>query len=132
MLFTGTASPEILITEKEAKLPADNTRSRGIFLGPTINVLLPRPHAGKLKSPLQLKVKFENHGGATINLDTLLVTYMRKPTIDLTPRVRPFADAGGIDMARAEVPPGTHRIWIEVKDTNGESGWAQLQLDVIR
>jgi hypothetical protein len=44
--------------------------------------------------------------------------------VDLTPRVKPFIQARGIDMPDAEVPPAEYAIKVDVKDTDGHPGTA--------
>jgi len=113
---------EILITEQEAKLPADPTRERDIIRGPTVRVVSPAPDAGTVKSPLYLRLKFDSHGGAMIDIDTIKITYKRLPPVDLTQRLKPFTKLDGIEMSTAEVPPGTHTLRVDVKDTAARSG----------
>jgi hypothetical protein len=124
------AAAEVLITAEESKLPVNNVSRRAMFLGPTIEIISPRSDLGPVRSPVRLVLKFRNHGGAQVNLDTLSVTYLKKPTIDLSARVAPFATAEGINMPIAEVPPGSHRLWFDIEDSNGEIGSAELTLQI--
>jgi hypothetical protein len=113
-----------LITPSEAALPAEQiTRihERGITRGPTLVVVSPPPTAGMMKSPVALKIKYEAHGGAKIDVDSVLLTYMRTPEIDLTQRIKTFIATDGINVQDAEVPPGTHTIRVVVSDSNGRS-----------
>jgi hypothetical protein len=120
----------LLITTDEARLPDNGVRRRAIFLGPIIQVSARSSAGVHLKSPIHFKVTFQTRLGANIDLDSLSVTYQRLPPQDLTSRVLPFSSNAGIDIPDAEVPPGKHRIWVEVKDTNGDSGWGEVILDV--
>jgi len=128
--FGTRAAAEVLITAEEAKLPTNNVSRRAMFLGPTIEIISPRPDLGPVRSPVRLVLRFRNHGGAQVNLDTLSVTYLKKPTIDLSARVAPFATAEGINMPIAEVPPGSHRLWFDIEDSNGEIGSVELTLQI--
>jgi hypothetical protein len=92
----------------------------------------PSPAAGTIKSPLILKVRFESHGTSKIDVDSVLVTYMKKPAVDLTQRIKPFVGATGIDVEDAEVPPGTHTLRVNVTDTEGRSGWADFTFSVAK
>jgi len=83
-----------------------------------------------MKSPLNLKIRFEGHGGARIDVDSVLLTYMKQPEIDLTQRLRPFIAATGIDVLDAEVPPGTHMIRVNVTDTDGHSSSTDFTFSV--
>jgi hypothetical protein len=130
VLLAGPAGALQLITASEAALPVDQSRERGISRGPTVVIVSPSPAAGTIKSPLVLKVRFESHGAAKIDVDSVLITYMKKPAVDLTQRIKPFVEATGIDVENAEVPPGTHTLRVNVTDTEGRSGWADLTFSV--
>lgn len=109
-----------LITPKEAKLPdaAGSLNTRGISRGPGIKVVSPEPGV-QTKGPFDFKVDFEPRGGSTIDKSSVKVTYMKSPTIDLTPRLKSSVSETGIDMKNAEVPPGEHQVKISVKDSDG-------------
>jgi hypothetical protein len=123
-----------LITPSEAALPEQPSigHERGISRGPTVQVVLPPPGAGTLKSPLDLKIMFESHNGATVNVDSVLLTYMRLPAVDLTQRVRDFIAPTGVEIKQAEVPPGTHTIRVSVSDSNGRTGSADVTFSVTK
>jgi hypothetical protein len=77
-----------LITSSEAALPAEQVtgRERGITRAPNVVIVSPSRAAGTLKSPLSLKIRFESYGGAEIDVDSVLLTYLKKPAVDLTQR----------------------------------------------
>ena len=122
----------VLVTSDEAKLPppkgAIAVASRGITRGPRIE--LAEIDKGELHSPLHLQIKFQAFGGASIDLNGLQVTYLRTPSVDLTPRVKPFAQSGGIDIPDAELPPGDHEVRIDVRDSDGRVSTASFILKV--
>jgi hypothetical protein len=126
LLGVKTTSAFQFITEKEAALPLNLDPKRAITRGPIITVISPAAGAGLVTSPLHFKVKFEGRGGAKIDVESTLVTYEKLPAVDLTQRIRAFVVSGGIDVENAEVPPGTHRIRIDVSDTNGRTGSIDL------
>lgn len=115
-----------LITEQEAALPADPLpnldRQGSPSRGPSVTVVSPPPGAGLVHSPLDLKLIFQAHGGAMIDVDSVVVTYRKKPAIDITQRIKPFITADGIDVSQAEVPPGTHQFLVRLKDKDGRLG----------
>lgn len=115
-----------LITKNEAALPADTAAHRGISRGPTIVVVSPSPGAGTIQSPIELKIKFESHGSATVDADSVLVTYVKAPGVDLTARIKPFIAASGIDVKGAEVPPGAHTVRVHVADSYGHESSADF------
>ena len=86
---------------------------------------------GPLRSPIRFKVKFRAFGDAEIDQLSIQVTYLKIPTIDLTSRIMPFANASGIDMPDADVPPGDHFIQLDVKDSNGRVGTRVILLAVV-
>jgi hypothetical protein len=131
LLISGPAQATQLITAEEAMLPppkgAIAMDRRGIFRSPKVEVVSP---SGAVHSPLRLQLKFESFGGATINPDSVKVIYLRTPNVDLTPRVKPFVQADGIDMLEAELPPGEYTVRVDVKDSDGRPGSLSFMLTV--
>jgi hypothetical protein len=112
-----------LVTEKEASLPDD---FYGDFRGsptpgPEVEVVSPSL-SGLISSPFHFKVRFKAHGGATIDRDSITITYRKMPAIDVTQRLGLFVRADETDVADAELPAGTHRFRIDVKDNRGRWG----------
>jgi hypothetical protein len=129
--LTPVYAATVLITQEEAKLPppkgAIAVDRRGITRGPKIKVL---DESGPLHSPMHLQVMFESFGGAKIDLDSVKVTYLRTPNVDLTPRIRPFVQNAGIDIPDVELPVGEHMVRIDVKDSDGRIGSTNIILKV--
>jgi hypothetical protein len=120
----------ILITEQEARLPGVHVgaTSRGITRGPSVELL----ESGEtLHSPVHFQVRFQAFGGNKINLDTLRVSYLKSPEIDLMPRLSRFIQRSGIDIPDAELPPGEHPFRIEVSDTEGRTRSSVFVLKVV-
>jgi hypothetical protein len=109
----------VLITPEEAQLPSPKGifASRAVTRGPRIDMT--GPDTSEVRSPLRLQLKFRGFGGAKINLDSLRVTYVKVPDVDLTSRVRPYAQLTGIEIPEAEAPPGDHLVRVEVQDSDG-------------
>jgi hypothetical protein len=121
----------ILITEEEAKLPPPKgavvTDRRGITRGPKVRFL---DESGPVHSPMHLQVMFESFGGAKIDLDSIKVTYLKTPNVDLTPRIKPFVQSAGIDMPDVGLPAGEHMVRIDIKDSDGRPGSASFVFKV--
>jgi hypothetical protein len=119
MAIPARAAP--LITAEEAALPPQKgavpNSGRGITRGPKIQV--PDVEAGVQTSPMHFQVKFQTFGGSSIDLEALKVTYLKTPVVDLTSRIKPFAQPTGIDMPDALLPPGDHLLRIDIKDSDG-------------
>lgn len=120
----------VLITSEEAQLPTVKGvyPSRAITRGPRVD--LAGPDSNDARSPLRLQLKFRGFGGATINLDSLRVTYLKQPNVDLTARVRPYAQPTGIEILDAEAPPGDHLVRVEVHDSEGRRTTTTFLLSV--
>lgn len=120
----------VLITREEAQLPTPKGvyASRAVTRGPRID--LSGPDTNDVRSPLRLQIKFRGFGGATINLDSLRVTYLKMPNVDLTSRVRPYAQPTGIEIPDAETPPGEHLVRVEVQDSEGRRSTTTFLLSV--
>lgn len=121
-LYAGAANALDLITEDEAKLPAvPRIASRGgITRGPSIRVVSPDPN-GQIKPPFAMNVRFQAHGGSKIDPASVKVTYLRKPAVDLTPRVKSGISEAGIALDNVNVPAGTHDIKVDVTDADGRT-----------
>ena len=119
MPIPARAAP--LITAEEAALPPQKgavpISGRGITRGPKIQV--PDAETGVQTSPMRFLVKFQAFGGSSIDLEALKVSYLKTPIVDLTPRIKPFAQPNGIDMPDAQLPPGDHLVRIDIKDSDG-------------
>src|SRR5713226_2854326 len=123
----GAAAALELITAREAALPdaaGINLKLgfRGVSRGPKVLVVSPAPDAGLVRSPLNLLLKFETHAGAIIEPQFVKLIYLKNPAINLTQRVGHLIKADGIEVNNADVPPGTHFIRVEVKDSAGRLG----------
>jgi hypothetical protein len=126
----GARAGVVLITPEEAQLPTPKGvhAARAVTRGPRID--LAGPDAGEARSPLRLQLKFRGFGGATINLDSLRVTYVKMPDVDLTSRVRPYAQQTGIEIPDAEAPPGEHLVRVEIHDSEGRRTTTTFMLSV--
>ena len=65
-----------------------------------------------------------------IEPDSVKVTYLKTPAVDLTPRVKSGIKADGIDVAKASLPPGEHQIRVTVKDSEGRETNSTLNISV--
>jgi hypothetical protein len=120
----------VLITEQEASLPAKRGvafDSRGITRAPRVELVQPVEVA---YSPMRFQIRFQPSGGATVDLTTLRVTYLKTPDVDITSRVGRFVQPTGIDMPDAEAPAGEHYLRIEITDSEGRARSSVFSLKV--
>jgi hypothetical protein len=125
------SAAHILITQDEAKLPpakgAFAVDRRGVTRSPKVILV---SGSEPVHSPMHFQLKFESFGGARVDPDSVKVTYLKNPNVDLTPRTKPFAQATGIDMPDAELPVGDHMLRVDVKDSDGRPGSVSFVLNV--
>jgi hypothetical protein len=119
----------ILITTEEAGLPAEKfvVAQRGISRAPQVELVEPTDHT---QSPLHFQVRFRAFGGSKISTNSLQITYLKNPEIDLVPRVTRFVQSSGIDIPDAEIPPGDHFFRVAITDSEGRSRSSVLELKV--
>ncbi len=132
VLFTSQlAISAPLISAKEAALPpaAGTLATRGISRGPAVKLASPEADT-PVVAPFDFKVSFEPRGDAKIDPGSVKVVYMKSPFVDLTPRLKSAISANGIDLAKADVPPGTHTIRVTVKDSEGRETNSVINLVV--
>jgi hypothetical protein len=128
---TPSFAGHVLITEEEAKLPppkgAVATDRRGVTRGPKVKFV---EEGEPVRSPMHLKLTFQSFGGAKIDPDSVKVTYLKTPNVDLTPRIKSFVQATGIDIPDVELPAGEHMVRVDVKDSDGRIGTTSFVLKV--
>lgn len=125
------AEPVRLITAEEARLPSADpgaAQERNLTRGPGIDAVAPPPIG--VSGTFRLAVKFKPRNSVAINPESVRVTYRRQPEVDLTPRLKPFVTATGIEAPAVIVPPGKHVIVIEATDKEGRIGRSQMTLTV--
>jgi len=133
MVATGHSvfAATILVTEAEANFPPPKEipppSDRGITRGPKIEF---EEDKVAHRAPLHLKLRFKTFGGSAIDLGAVKATYIRDPKVDLTSRIKPFAQQSGIDIPDAQLPPGEHLIQINIKDSDGRAASKIIKLRI--
>jgi hypothetical protein len=136
---------EVLIAAQEAKLPREanvvptispanpdqrfNTDRGTPLRPPDVSFESPKD---LISSPFRLHVIFTPHNGSRIDPDSVTVTLLTKPEVDLTNRLRPYITANGVNFAQAEAPPGDSPLRITLADSNGNLGTYVIDLRVQR
>ena len=133
LMGAGSAAAIDLITEDEARLPAlpKMATRGGITRGPGIKVVSPSPD-GQVKAPFAMKVEFQPHGGSKIDAGSIKITSLKKPAVDLTPRLKAAISESGINLGDANVPAGAHDIRIDVTDAEGRTKSETVSFTVIK
>jgi len=121
-----------LITAKEAALPpTTKVVTRGISRGPSIKFVTPTA-GSTVSSPFDLRIIFEPRGDSKVDVNSVKVTYLKFPYVDLTPRLKTAITASGINFQNAEVPGGEHAVKISVQDTEGRETNTEFNLIVAK
>lgn len=132
LTFQGSLLAAPLITAKEAALPpATKVASRGISRGPSVKFVNPTPDS-TVNSPFDLRVIFEPRGDSKVDVNSVKVTYLKFPYVDLTPRLKSAISVTGINFQNAEVPPGEHSVKLSVQDSEGRETNAVFNLVVAK
>ena len=130
LLLGAHARADVLITTNEAAQPPSSDVSRnvrGITRGPSADQIAPNPKEA-VHSPFELKIKFTAHNNAKVDPAAVKVIYEKHTPIELTDRLRKYMSSDGIDMPEAEVPPGTHLLRVELKDSLGRTSVSEVKL----
>ncbi len=113
---------------------ADEERLRSARRDPLApEILVDRPEQrDDYASPIDIVVRFLPQDGASIDLDTLKITY-GVLGIDVTDRVIGNAKVteAGIDAREAEMPAGRHRLTVIVADSEGRIGKRRFKFRVV-
>jgi hypothetical protein len=129
---SGDSQVVVLITEQEAALPPAAIAvgaTRAITRAPQIMLASPTS-PNVVPSPTHFRLEFRAHGGAQVDFNSLKVSYMKSPLVDLTERVKPFRQNNIIDIPKAFMPPGEHLIRVSVLDNGGRQASELLTLHV--
>ena len=130
-----------LVTEQEAKAsaryeaanPAQEYATRAFDpMGPRIEVVSPDlGTSAPLQSPLTIRVKFQSPSGAEIQPDTFRAQYGAF-RIDITERLLKATKVTkeGIQVDRAELPAGSHRLFLKIQDNADRSGEREVRFTV--
>lgn len=124
------AETVVLITEQEAALPTPpDLPFRGVTRGPAIEQVEPKA-AKVMTSPTPLKIRFRARNNTEIDPQSVQVTYVKTPLVDLTQRLKAVISDRGIDIESTRVPAGTHVLKIDVSDSVGRTSTALVRLVV--
>ncbi len=86
--------------------------------GPGIKVIEPPPDA-EYKAPIRLIINFVPKEGTAVDVKTFRLEYLKFVSIDITRRVANYVGPGGVNVEKADLPAGDHKLRITIKDTQG-------------
>src|SRR6516225_11958218 len=85
-----------------------------------------------VRSPVNIRIRFQAAANAKIDVNTLRVRYGRLG-IDLTRRILAHARStqSGVFVEDAELPRGRHRVTIQIADNMGRVGSKSFDFNVV-
>ena len=139
-LSCPSAADFVLVTpdEYEAHAAAEAEAPRSLLESrsddpeaPRIIVELPEASAA-YTSPVDIRIRFESSDDATLDLDTLEITYGIFGH-DVTQRITENATVteSGIEAPGAVLPSGRHRLKISISDTKGRVGERRFRFRIV-
>jgi hypothetical protein len=98
---------------------------------PSITIVSPQSTVRPISTPVRIEVAFETSPGARIVPDTFKVLYGLFK-IDVTSKIRPYAVVSehGLLAEKAVLPPGTHRLILQISDSAGRTAESEVKFSI--
>jgi hypothetical protein len=134
---TVSADPKWLITPEEAArvrpLTGDFKELAAAVEGPGPLIVVKNPKAlQRISSPVNIFVAFEpGKSGHPAAMETLLVTLIGLFDIDITDRLREYIIRTNLNVEDADLPTGTHRLRMSIKDVEGNPNERDVVIKVV-
>jgi len=137
LLITNSAlaQPLMLVTEEEM-LSSNQNKSRftpkatTVPNAPSIDLLAPQL-GSSVSSPTQIDLKFLPKNPAAVKPETFKAFYGTFQ-VDITSRLLKVAKVTtqGVNVPEASLPRGSHKITLNIEDTEGRIGSRTIEFDV--
>lgn len=126
------AAPLQLLSAAEAALP----ESKNFGFASTLRNEGPAIAAQDLEvdakdQTFTLLVAFTPKDGAAVDISTLKLECLKSSNIDLTPRIRDFANDEGIKADSISLPPGQYRFRVAISDFKGRFSEKEFMVKVL-
>jgi len=134
----ASAAPKWLITPEEAARVGTVTdefkEPVAAVGGPGPLIIVRNPKIlQNVPSPVDILVTFEpGESGRPPDMNTLNVTLIGFFTIDITDRILEYVRTAALDIKQAELPVGSHRLRMAIKDVEGNSNERDVVLWVVK
>lgn len=135
MLCCTGAQAQWLVTEQEAQMSRSAPQMPEAKALPSPDapkiVLLQPDLSAQVASPTRILLRFEPGPEGQIRPDTFKVRYGTF-RLDITSRITAASKVTvqGIDVAEASLPKGSHRLYLEIQDSQGRVGERALSFVV--
>jgi hypothetical protein len=131
--FDLVSQTEFLASQSQEKLePIFTARSSPSSSDPIIEIRSPSL-VGPIKSPVSIDLRCLSSGAAKINWESLKIVYgYGFARFDITERVKKEAKflGDGIQIASANMQSGSHRLVIQVANTDGKQAEREVRFTV--
>ncbi len=137
-ITSALAGPKWLITPEEAarvRSPAGDFQEPAAAVeGPGPRIIVKDPKALKrLRSPIYIFVAFEpGRSGLPADMSTLNATLIGFFDIDITDRVREYIKMSSLEIEKADLPTGSHRLRMAIRDVKGNPNERDVVVRVVR
>jgi hypothetical protein len=132
------AGPVVLVTQEEVRAEAQSgitepPRRRALTVAgaPKISVLQPVIAGASLRNPIRIELQFSSAPDAEIDPGSFRAYYgfLR---IDLTERIVKSVRVAksGLKVENAELPPGSHRLFLRIADSKERASETELRFVV--
>ena len=129
--FDLVSQSEFLASQAEERLePVFAARSSPLPSDPMIEIRSPSL-TGPIKAPVSIDLRCLSSGAAKINWESLKIMYGAFK-LDITERVRKEGKilSDGIQIASANLPSGSHKLVIQVANTDGKVAEREVRFTV--
>ena len=134
--FMGSAFAFVLVTEEEVRKYKGDEAALLIPLAaspgvtPGIEVVNPQIMAGPVPSPVSIELSFRTDG-TPVDMKSFQALYGGFK-FDITDRILAKArvTATGLTIENAEIPKGTHRLFLAISDVKGRRTDRELRIQV--
>lgn len=128
-------TPQEMTREQEllasGQTPPPPLRRRAVADGPELALLKPVSLSQPLKAPFPINLAFKPKDGAQVVPESFRALYGAF-RLDITDRIVKHAKVGanGIDLDKAEIPSGSHRLVLQVRDDKNRLGETEIRFSV--
>ncbi len=126
--FTLVTEDEVRTEARAAEKQPARRRALPAVGAPRIEVRAPRLSGSALRNPLRIELGFTSGADAEINPASFRAFY-GSLRIDITERIVKSVrvTTSGLNVDNAEIPPGSHRLFLRIADTKQRATETELR-----
>ena len=133
----GAITDEWLITPEETAMQLrDGSYAEPVAAveGPGPEIVVKNPKMlQRLQSPIDIFIAFEpGKSGKPADMKTLKVTLIGFIDFNITDRLREYIKGNSLDVEKAKLPSGEHRLRMRIKDVDGNPNERDVVVTVLK